>query len=53
VKPFQEQRVAPGVGLGYGTQGAAGFNSGMLARDQWIDKNVDEILEEFSKKSRF
>jgi hypothetical protein len=43
VKPFQEQRVAPGVGLGYGTEGAAGFNSGMLARDQWIDKNVDEL----------
>jgi hypothetical protein len=43
VKPFQEQRVAPGLGLGYGTEGSAGFNSGMLARDQWIDKTVDEL----------
>jgi hypothetical protein len=43
VKPFEEQRVAPGLGLGYGTDGSAGFNSGMLARDKWIDKSIDEL----------
>ena len=43
VKPFQEEMVGPGLGLGYGTDGSAGYNSGMLARDQWIDKNADQL----------
>jgi hypothetical protein len=42
-KPFEEQRVAPGLGLGYGTEGSAGFNSGMLARETWMPKTVDEL----------
>jgi hypothetical protein len=43
VKPFAEENVAPGLGLGYTTDGAAGYNSGMLARDLWVDKNVDQL----------
>lgn len=43
VKPFDEEMVGPGLGLGYTTQGAGGFNSGMLAREQWLDKNVDDL----------
>jgi hypothetical protein len=43
VKPFAEQRVAPGIGLGYGTEGGGGFNSGLNARDMYLDKNVDEL----------
>ena len=43
VKPFAEERVAPGLGLGYTTEGAYGFNSGMAYREQWLDKNVDEL----------
>ncbi len=43
VKPFEEQRVAPGLGLGYTTEGAGGFNSGMAMRDQWLDKSVDQL----------
>jgi hypothetical protein len=43
VNPFEEERVAPGLGLGYGNQGAGGFNSGMLARDLWTEKNVDQM----------
>jgi hypothetical protein len=43
VKPFHEQRVAPGLGLGYTTEGAGGYNSGMAFREQWVDKNVDEL----------
>jgi hypothetical protein len=42
-KPFEEVKVAPGLGLGYSADGAGGFNSGMLARENWIDKNVDEL----------
>jgi hypothetical protein len=43
VKPFQDIKVAPGVGLGYGSEGMGGYNSGMLSRELWMDKNVDEM----------
>jgi len=43
VKPFEEEQVAPGLGLGYTTQGAGGFNAGLLSRDLWTEKNVDEL----------
>jgi hypothetical protein len=43
VKPFAEEMVGPGLGLGYTTEGAGGFNSGMMSRDQWLDKTVDEL----------
>jgi hypothetical protein len=43
VKPFEEEHVAPGLGLGYGSQGAGGYNSGMLARESWLDKNADQL----------
>jgi hypothetical protein len=43
VKPFAEETVAPGLGLGYTTEGAGGYNSGMLMRDHWLDKNVDQL----------
>lgn len=43
INPFAEQSVAPGLGLGYTADGSAGFNSGMLARDQWLDKGVDQL----------
>ena len=43
VKPFAEQHVAPGLGLGYTTEGAGGFNSGMAMREQWLPKTADEM----------
>ena len=43
VKPFEEQIVGPGLGLGYTTQGAGGFNSGMMMRDSWLDKTADQL----------
>ena len=43
VKPFQEEQVAPGLGLGYTTEGSGGFNSGMALRDTWQPKTVDEL----------
>jgi hypothetical protein len=43
VKPFAEEHVAPGLGLGYTTQGAGGFNSGMMARDAWMEKTADQM----------
>lgn len=43
VKPFAEEHVGPGLGLGYTTEGAGGFNSGMAMRDAWVDRGVDEL----------
>jgi hypothetical protein len=43
VKPFAEERVAPGLGLGYTNEGANGFNSGMAMRDQWLPKTADQM----------
>ena len=51
VKPFEEQRVAPGLGLGYTNEGSGGFNSGMAARDTWLPKTVDELRVDNHKKS--
>jgi hypothetical protein len=43
IKPWEEQQVAPGLDQGYTVDGALGFNSGMGARDKWLDRNVDEL----------
>ena len=43
IKPFKEERVAPGLNLGYTTEGANGFNSGMMSRESWNAKTVDEM----------
>ena len=43
VKPFQEETVAPGLGLGYTTEGSGGYNSGMAMREKWLDRGVDEL----------
>jgi hypothetical protein len=43
VKPFEEIKVGPGIGLGYGQEGIGGYNSGMLGRELWQDKTVDEL----------
>ena len=43
VNPFEEKTVAPGLGLGYTTDGSAGYNSGLLARESWLPKTVDEL----------
>ena len=43
VKPWEEQRVGPGLDKGYGDKGVGGFNSGMEARDKWVDRNVDQL----------
>ena len=43
VKPWQEIHVGPGLGQGYTACGSNGFNSGMEARDEWVDRNVDQL----------
>jgi hypothetical protein len=51
VKPFDEIKVGPGLGLGYGEEGVAGYNSGLLARELWVDKNVDELRVDNKRKA--
>jgi hypothetical protein len=43
VKPWQEERVGPGLGQGFTTEGSGGFNAGVEARNQWLPKNVNEL----------
>ena len=53
VKPWEEQRVAPGLNQGFTNNGSAGFNSGMEARDLWIDKTVDQLRVDTNPKQNF
>ena len=43
VNPFKQEQVAPGLNLGYTTEGQGGFNSGMANRELWTAKTVDEM----------
>ena len=43
VKPWEEVRVAPGLNQGFTSCGSNGYNSGMEARDLWVDRNVDQL----------
>lgn len=51
VKPFQDEKVGPGLGLGYTTAGAGGYNSGMSKREEWLDRGVDELRTANKPKS--
>ena len=50
VKPWEEIRVAPGLNQGFTSCGSNGFNSGMEARDLWVDRNVDQLRVETNPK---
>jgi hypothetical protein len=43
VLPWEQKQVAPGLGLGFTTEGAGGFNSGMLDREAWQPPTVDQL----------
>ena len=51
VKPFQEERVGPGLNLGYTSEGSGGFNSGMMNRELWTAKTVDDLRVLTNQKS--
>ncbi len=53
VKPWQEQKVAPGLGQGFTTTGSGGFNSGLEARDAWQPKTVDQLRTTNNPKLSF
>ena len=52
-KPWEEERVAPGLGKGYTTNGGVGFNSGMEKRQSWMPKNVDELRVSTNPKKSY
>merc|ERR1711871_659958 len=53
VKPFEDQKVGPGLDRGYTTESYGGFNAGMSARDKWMPKNVDQLRIATNQKESF
>ena len=51
VNPFKDEKVGPGLNLGYTTTGSDGFNSGMMSRSDWEPKTVDELRVLTNQKS--
>lgn len=43
VKPWQEQRVAPGLNKGFTTEGGNGLNSALDERSTYMPRTVDEL----------
>ena len=61
---WEPQRVGPGLNLGYGSQnsdglniggieGGGGFNSGMMSRESWMPKSVDDLRAENKPRTTF
>lgn len=53
VKPFEDQKVGPGLNRGYTTDSYGGFNAGVSARDKWMPKNVDQLRVKTNQKETF
>ena len=53
-KPWEEERVAPGLGKGFTTDGGDdGFNNGMALRETWAPKDVNELRVKNNPKQTF
>tara|TARA_B100000989_G_C19520358_1_gene463856 strand:- start:107 stop:2008 length:1902 start_codon:yes stop_codon:yes gene_type:complete len=61
---WEQQRVGPGLNLGYGSQnekgfntggveGMGGYNNGMMSREYFMPKNVDELRVTNNQKQTF
>ena len=61
---WEQQRVGPGLNLGYGSQnssgvntggveGSNGFNSGMMARESWMPRSVDDLRVDTNPKMSY
>jgi len=51
VLPFKQETVGPGLGLGYNTEGSSGYNSGMMNREAWMPKGIDELRTNNHRKA--
>lgn len=53
IKPWQEERVAPGLNMGFTTKGGDGLNTGMESRELWGPKTVDELRVKTNPKNTY
>ena len=53
VKPWAEEKVAPGLNKGYNGCGGAGFNSGIESRDRWLPKTVNQLRVDTNPKMTY
>ena len=53
IKPWAEEKIAPGLGKGYNCDGGAGLNNGMEARNEWLPKTVNELRVDTNPKMTF
>ena len=54
VKPWQEVQVGPGINQGFqNNNGSGGFNSGMINRDAYLPKNVNQLRSATNPKVTF
>ena len=54
IKPWDEEKVAPGLGLGYTTQGSgSGYNAAVEDRNAWLPKTVNELRVDTNPKMTF
>ena len=53
MKPWEEQRVGPGLNQGYTTEGTGGFNSGMFLVKHMLLENVDDLRVKTNPKQSF
>jgi hypothetical protein len=53
VKPWEEEKVAPGLGRGFTCEGGPGYNSAVEDRDAWLPKTVNELRVDTNPKMTF
>ena len=53
VLPWEQEKVAPGLGKGFTSGGGAGFNNGMEDRNSWLPKTVNELRVDTNPKMTF
>ena len=51
IKPWDEEKVAPGLGLGYTTEGSGvGYNAAVQDRNAWLPKTVNQLRYDTNPK---
>ena len=52
-KPWTSENVGPGLGKSYASEGSHGFNAGIMSRDEWKPKTVDDLRTTNNPKQTF